>query len=202
MNSRDEAVVRIIKETYSDIYHESNPHLPQAYYINLSSVKAIVIGCDPSNDKGNEFHTVFNLDPDGDERYFNSINMNLKYIDLCKSDIYVENLCKNYFNKVTAENKKWPEIAKLWVPVLKGQLDKLFDNNIPVLATSKYVLEGLNKEKCDKFKAYYDKSLFITKENSKLNRVVIPFFRHWYYSIERWSEYLINVKRIINRVDS
>ena len=80
--------------------------LPQMQFPNpyrpTDNPVAIVLGADPTYiPKGEEnpvsFAVVFNLSEVNDKRFFGSIEGNLSQIGLTKEQIYVQNLCRNYF---------------------------------------------------------------------------------------------------------
>ena len=103
---------------------------------NLVDVKAIVLGADPSNPENKKLEYVFGLENESSP-YFTPILKNLERLDLSLKNIYVQNLCPNYFEDVTDENDAYIEIAtKYWLSYLKNELDTLFKPEIPVLITA------------------------------------------------------------------
>lgn len=134
-------------EEFSSIYLNVN-HLPKPYYSEIKNVKAIVLGADPSNPQGDIFEYVFGI-KSRDRRYFSQIESNLNRIGLTKCEVYVQNLCRNYFKNVTSNNPYWYDIAQLWIPLLKNELDGLFNERLPVLMTTNflyYVLTGISED--------------------------------------------------------
>jgi hypothetical protein len=169
---------------------------------NPKKIKAIVLGCDPSNfsDKGKtkELETVFGIIGKGkDGRYFGGIKSNLKELNLCMDYIYVQNLCRNYFDKETAKNKIWMDAAKLWRVTLKKEIDKLFDSKVPVFATSEKIYHALINDDAPKYKPIeiYSNPEIIPFKNNFLERPLIPLYRHHAYSMKKNPEYK---KRIIH----
>ena len=132
----------IINPDYNQICRKDIYTFPRPYYKNIKDVKAIVLGADPSNPQNKTFEFVFGLERQDKSPYFFSILNNLRFLRLNLDNTYVENLCKNYFTKVTDENDLYIHIAdKFWLPQLKIELDNFFSNTIHVLVTSWKVLE-------------------------------------------------------------
>lgn len=155
------------------------------------------------------------------KKLFTDIENNLNAIDLSKSNIYVQNLCRNYFFEETGKyfNKRkfyrkliykkdnysniewakivqneyndneWIKVALEWVDLLIEELSKVDPKNeLPVLVTSQYLLLPLinagYEDVINKAGFYYsDKSFiengFIKKEKNRLQRTIIPLFRHY-----------------------
>ena len=106
---------------------DSTLDIPKPYCINKDKVKAIVLGADPSNEKREKFEFAFGLE-NKKSPYFRNQLKNLNSVDIELEDIYVQNVCKNYFyireasgkkGLVTNKNRKWIDVADLWVPLLK-----------------------------------------------------------------------------------
>lgn len=58
-------------------------------------------------------------------------------IGLSLEDVYVQNLCQNYFDNETSQNPGWKKAAKIWIPYLKEELDNLpIRKNTPVFLTA------------------------------------------------------------------
>jgi hypothetical protein len=113
-----------------------NTNFPKPFHLGIDNVKAIILGADPSNPGKNCFDYVFGLEKK-ELQYFAAILQNLQQLNLNLDNIYVQNLCPNYFQKVTDENDHYIEIAKqYWVGVLKEELDLLFSPEVPVLVTA------------------------------------------------------------------
>lgn len=100
-----------------DKYLEGEKTLPLHYCKDELNIEAVVLGCDPSSNKGYDFKRVFGLDEEDMKNYscnfFNDIEINLNAIDLNKSNVYVQNLCRNYFLQETSNyfnNKKSSEL--------------------------------------------------------------------------------------------
>lgn len=194
-----EEIMRILSDEYSDVYLPKDK-LPDPYVEDVNEVKAIILGCDPSNNSGDVFNTAFGLDQG--LKYFRGINSNVKRIGLDKSKIYVDNVCKNYFKTETYDNKnKWLEVAnRLWIENLKEELNEVLPLEVPVLATSEIILQVLcyggiyNKSMNEN---YYRRCTYINGTENKLGRKIIPFFRHYKYSLDKWDGYKDFVKNIV-----
>lgn len=204
MNQLDykQEICNHIKDKYPDIYLETNT-LPKAF-IGKSKIKAIVLGCDPSNvtyDK--RFEYVFGLEK-RDSVYFKGILSNLDQLGLSLDDVYVQNIIQNYFKVETSKNKNWYECATLWLEYLKRELDEKFDRNIPVLVTSWEILKVLiGKNVIKEYSAesiYLERRVFRESENY-LGRKVICLFRHRKYDLklDRWGSYVSIIKRELNK---
>ncbi len=177
-----------LQQRYNRIYLPAET-LPQPFCRDKGKVRAIVLGTDPSNPDRIPLERVFGLE-DPDSPYFRAVRDNLERIGLSLEDVYVQNLCKNYFRKVTAKNPHWSEIAALWRGMLRRELDDLFDSRIPVLVTAwplcPVLAPTLARNRPSDF--YKNKKAVPPSEN-QLGRTIVPFFRHWYYNLERWSDY-------------
>lgn len=191
-------ILNEIKEKYTDIYVDKS--LPNAFFMgNIKcneDIQAIVLGTDPTNNSDLSFEAAFALGPkdeevvtkyfkvrnkkknrfyseDGDYKgYLGNAYNNIIELGLNKTNLYIQNLCKNYTYKETSkyfsklsgikkiktiekkkqriiseiQNNRWVQIAEEWVPELKSELDE-FDpgRDIPVLITTEYLLFPLIK---------------------------------------------------------
>ncbi|MCK9401394.1 MAG: hypothetical protein M0Q51_15555 [Bacteroidales bacterium] len=170
------------------------PHIPEL------TIKAIVLGADPTNPSEKRIEYVFDLYPDESLRnrgYSWIIENNLKSIGLSWHHVYVQNLCKNYFNGVTSiEKENWLKAAEVWVGDLREELDSIqkIPSHIPILATTYYIVKALvtppNHYKEPKIYYGNDYKNFVPlpPDNCMLNRPLIPFYRSTSY-------YLGNNKR-------
>jgi hypothetical protein len=197
-----EDIIRILRTEYSDVYLPKDK-LPDPYVEDINNVRAIILGCDPSNNSGDVFNSVFGLDQG--LKYFRGINSNVKRIGLDKSKIYVDNVCKNYFKKETYDNKKkWVEVAnRLWIENLKDELNRVLPIDVPVLVTSEIILQvlcyaGVHIKSMNE--NYYRECIYISETENKLGRIIIPFFRHYKYSLDKWDNYKELIKNIIQKV--
>jgi len=153
--------------------------LPIPYPGKSGKLKAIVLGADPTHPHPEkELKYVFGLENEKSP-YFTSILFNLNFLGLSLENIYVQNLCPNYFKKVTDENDGYITIAeKYWLPVIKMELDSQFSPDVPVFVTAWKPLIAIAPEAAK----YQDKKISIYENaivfrNNKLDRPVIAFFR-------------------------
>lgn len=183
---------------------------PKAYpngTFDPKNIKGIVLGCDPSNFSNNgktvELETVFGISGKGqDKRYFKGVLDNLKQIGLLLENMYVQNLCQNYFYAITSENEIWEEVAKLWAVSLKKELTDLkIPENVPVFLTSEKLYHVLLKEGKEKHKAkdlYTNPTLTPIKAGDNLlGRPLIPLYRHYAYNLDKWKDYVAHIKQQI-----
>lgn len=151
--------------------------------------KAIVLGCDPTafDRKGKplKFEVVFGIGG-RDKRYFNDIEKNLGFVGLHRDDIYVQNLCQNYFTEESTNNKVWLEAAQFWIRELKDELS-IFPDPLPVLLTSELLYKVLL---CEGIKAESGGYIYehpnevpIHPESNQLGRPLIPLYRHPSYRL-------------------
>jgi hypothetical protein len=187
----DFEILSTIKTKYPDVYDGYYP-FPASYH-GKKPVKIIILGTDPGNyfkGKTLRFHIVFGLEKQ-DSLYFRQIAENLyllKNIEL--EEVYVQNVCKCYFKLDTGKNKYWNEIArKYWLPILKQELDFLFDTRIPVFITTEKILEVITDQRISASEIYKEK-ITIQKDDNYLQREIVALYRHPKYSLEFWSEYL------------
>lgn len=193
-----EELIREIRSEVGDAYVD-DANWPKAY--RGAEPRAIILGTDPGNrrkDRVMKFEFVFGLESSSSP-YFRMIKHNLGYLKLEMDDLYVQNVCRNYFDCDTSRNKKWQKIANLWLPYLKKELDDEVFVNVPVLITAKDILTLIvPKEHQEKAcKTYYETHEFIKPEDNYLGRIVIPFFRHYYYDLSKWPDYVQAVRRAL-----
>jgi len=176
---------------------------------NPTLVKAIVLGCDPSNfsnnGETNQLETVFGIEGVGkDGRYFAGILKNLNEVGLTLTDIYVQNLCRNYFYKETKKNDIWYNAAALWRKTLKDELNQLgIPQRVPVFLTAEELYRALVNEKhtlrqCKEF--YQTPELIpIKPSENHLERPFIPLFRGGagYYNLKNWENYQNRIVEIL-----
>lgn len=189
--------------------------LPEHYCIgNLAEIKAIYLGCDPSNRHSTTLPFAFahkcNLP------VFNSFieahTLQLKQIGLSWENVYAQNLCRNYFKEETSKNKIWKKVAEeFWIPELVKELEK-FDPKTPVLLTSQLLLEVLGKNGYEKLPApeFYEckTAIPIPAHYNKLGRNLIPLYRGkslryevtYHLVNEKWNEYRESVINYISGI--
>ncbi len=190
----------------------NNPDFPEPFHRGLNNVKAIILGADPSTPDKKVLKHVFGLE-NPKSPYFEPILKNLSHIDLSLDNIYVKNLCPNYFTDVTDNNDLYLEIAKeYWLPILRDELNLLFKPEIPVLVTAWkpfiVVAPDAKKYKNCKSRIYTEVKIF---NQNLLGRPVIALFRggrrkgnNGYYdlSIPEFSAYVTAVKNLIQRTEN
>lgn len=186
---------------------------PKPYMIDKGQVKAIYLGCDPSNRSNDTFEYAFALG--GTNRRYNqfisSHQRDLNVVGLNWDDLYVQNLCRNYFQDETSKNLKlWKQAAReFWIERLYNEL-RIFPTSVPILLTSQYLLDVLALDGCEKLAPidFYEcrQSIPVPPDKNLLGRPLIPFYRgrnprlkKWYkLSSGNWSEYCKSVKVILS----
>jgi len=184
--------------------------LPEAYCPGgKEHTKAIYLGCDPSNRHSTELPYAFAHE--SGLKIFNSFiqahQEQLSQIRLTWADVYTQNLCRNYFTEETANNSKlWKQVAnEFWIDQLKEELS-VFDSSIPVLLTSGILYEVLLNPDLDPIKPidFYSckASVLIPAKDNKLNRPLIPMYRHYKYSLklEEWKNYKEAIIEVLHGV--
>ena len=179
--------------------------LPKAYNPGgINAVKAIYLGCDPTNTKYNiPFSYAFAHGYKGNEfkQFIKAHEEQLKEIGLKWETVYTQNLCRNYFKKESSKNKIWKKVAReFWISELFKELS-VFDLKIPVLLTSQLLLEVLGNEETSKYSApdiYEGKiTIPIPADKNKLGRPLIPAYRgksprykvSYHFKNEQWKDY-------------
>jgi len=193
----------VLRTEFADIYVDDD-RWPEAY-CDSRNVKAIVLGADPSNPSGKRFQYAFGLE-DQKSRYFSPIKSNLDVLGLKLDDLYFQDICRNYFTRVTYElpRRRWISAATKWPPYLKEELDshRRISSDIPVLVTTEIILEALAPEvhsRSTPNKDYYRNCIFIEPKQNKLERTLIPFFRHHGYALASWGNYAKAVEEAVRR---
>lgn len=183
-----ELVVKLVSRYGELIFTEFD--IPEAHK-GRGEIKAIVLGADPTHIVGDypkKLDKVFGLENGETSPYWRGINKNLRQIGLSLDDIYVQNVCRNYFDRETSKNEKWEEIASnYWIPLLKAELDSRFDLRIPILMTTQFILWAALERTSKKIKAntiYYEHK-YIPGENNKFRRALFALYRHPYYSLAK-----------------
>lgn len=171
-------------------------HWPEAYCLIKENIRAIVLGCDPSNQHDTQLKYAFGIETETKllQQFFNGIEKNLEMFGLARGEIYVQNLCQNYFINETSKNKHWKVAAKIWLPYLREELDALFDRDIPVFMTAEAVYKALLN---DKIKRHSAKDLYskfelipIKATDNYLGRPLYPLYRHKNYNLNNQEAYL------------
>lgn len=182
---QDEVLHRLVKE-YGPLI--STKFVIPDPYRGKGKMKAIVLGADPTrivDGEPVEMKYVFEIDNEKSP-YWSGIEDNLQRIGLTKDNVYIQNVCRNYFKVETSQNEMWVKIAKdYWIPVLKQELDERFDEGIPVLMTTQFILWAILKDPIERIKAktIYKECISIAKEHNLLERQIIALYRHREYSL-------------------
>lgn len=164
--------------------------VPSSFHGNVSSLKAFVLGCDPSafkNDKQLNFNVVFDIG--GGKRYFAGILANLKELNLTLDDIYVQNLIPEYRIVESSKDKNWVNEAQNYIKARKQEFDSLDPSfEVPVFLTSELLYKALlNDEEIRRSPAdlydHPDRFIIFSSKN-KLGRPLVPFYRHYAYSMK------------------
>ena len=188
----DKEILSQIKQRFHNVYEGTYPFpIP---FEGKENIKAILVGTDPGNlikGKTKHFEKVFGLE-NNKSKYFSSIYSNIKLLqNLSIENLYIQNICKNYFNCNAYLNKYWLKIAnEFWLPVIKNEFNSRFKPEIPVLLSSELIFNLLIKKECKNSAKYlYENSKFISETDNYLGRVLIPFYRHYKYSLKNWNKY-------------
>ena len=164
-------------------------------YRGTGKIKAIILGADPTHivvGKPIPMGMVFNLDR-SNSPYWRGIRTNLSQIKgLTMDNIFVQNVCRNYFKLETSKNVFWVEIARnYWIPYLKNELDNEFPKTIPILMTTEFILNAAlsNQNKIHSALSIYTQCLYISEKDNLFNRKLFALYRHPKYSLKSWREY-------------
>lgn len=176
--------------------------LPKPYQ-GTEKIKAILLGADPTNDgikinKGlKQLDTVFGIGSDFGTAFFTPQLVNIKAIGLNTEELYIQNLCRNYFQKQTSSNRDWGTIAKLWLPYLTDELSA-FDSKIPVLVSAEKIMKALFPN-VPPASSIYSLACKLPFFSQSLNRNVFPLYRQpTYYLSKNWPLYKQYLKHAIN----
>jgi hypothetical protein len=208
----DVQLINQLRETYGEQIVVTEK-LPQAFCPGgVEAVKAIYLGCDPTNNSYKiEFDYAFAHEYRGSEfrQFLKMHTEQLKAIDLGWTQVYTQNLCRNYFTEETGVNKIWKKVAEeFWIERLKEELS-IFDLKIPVLLTSQLLLEVLGDKETSKFNApdIYEgkKEIPIPAEKNKLVRPLIPVYRgksprykvSYHLKNQEWGKYTASIKEFL-----
>jgi len=213
----DKEILAELKSKYPDEIEEVFP-FPKSYPENVQTerLKAIYLGCDPSNNHTNELSYVFALGSTPPIfKAFVTVHTNqLKAIGLEWEDVFVQNLCRNYFKKETSKNiSVWKRIAKeYWIEKFRAELDELkIPDTVPVLLSSIYLYDVLVTDKEWKNMSapeFYtcEVDIPVPADKNLLNRPLIPLYRgksrvfpvSYYLKNEaHWAQYINQVKSVL-----
>lgn len=200
--------IDIIKELISRYNNEQEivadiSNFPRPYI--GKEIKAIILGADPTHiiqGAPNPIHAVFGLNEASSSPYWRNISKNIEECNLSLNNLYVQNICQNYFTKETSKHKKtWQQVAReFWIPLLREELS-LIDPKIPVLITTEFILSAVLISKKDfvKAKDIYSNHIYFAKEKNQLGRDIYALYRHHAYSLPKWGEYTLF---LVNKISS
>lgn len=172
---------------------------PAPYFEDINNIKAIVLGCDPTNQHDQHLKYAFGIGTEIPllKQFFSRIENNLLEVGLSRKNTYIQNLCQNYFSAETSNNANWQSAAKIWIPFLVEELNALpISKNIPVFLTAADLYKVFLKNGIKKYepKELYSKPdlLPISAEDNHLNRPLFPLYRggHGYYDLKKWPDYV------------
>lgn len=179
--------------------------IPNPFYTGKSTMKAFVLGCDPTafnkSKKRLKFNTVFDIS--GDKRYFAGIFRNLKELKLTMDDIYVQNLIPEYRDVESSKDKNWVRAAQRFINARKTEFDKIDPScKVPVFLTSELIYKALlndNETPRPASDMYNDPEQFIIPASiNKLGRPLLPFYRHFAYSMKNKPEIAAKIREVFN----
>ena len=188
----EQQILKKLKTDYPNLVMDWHP-FPKTYR-GSEEIKAIILGADPTRivaGRPQPMVTVFEIHKE-DSPYFRSIRKNIDLVDgLSMDNVYVQNFCRNYFSAETSKNSNWADIARsYWGEFLAEELNNMFDPRVPVLATTEFILKAiLNNGKADNASNIYRNCVTIPGTDNLLGREIIPFYRHYQYSLEKWDGY-------------
>lgn len=186
---KEKAVVTMLVSKYGKLIF-TEYDIPEAHE-GKDKIKAIVLGADPTHIVGTcpkKMEKVFGLEKAENSPYWRGIGKNLRHINLTLDNVYIQNVCRNYFNRGTSKNEKWGEIASsYWIPLLKEELDSRFESRVPILMTTQFILWAAleSPDKKIKAKILYCEHKYIHEEDNKFRRKLYAIYRHPYYSLSK-----------------
>lgn len=186
---------------------------------NTATLKAFVLGCDPTafskeDMKDYKNGTIkaedrehllldFVFDIGGDERYFAGIQANMEALNIKMDNIYIQNLITKFQKYLTSEKpKEWEKEAVKCIDERSDEFHKADPTNkVPVFLTSyllyKVLMKPKDGEKLKTAAALYEPGggAVIPAEDNWLGRPLVPLFRHTAYSSKNRKEYFERVKK-------
>ena len=187
-------------EKYPELKKECRTELTKLPepYIGKDKLSAILLGADPTNngipgDIGlKELDYVFGLNNENYQKWFFRPQMtNLKSIGLQKDNLYIQNICRNYFENQTSKNKNWSKIAKIWVKYLNEELKSL-PHEIPVLITALKIMKVLVENIPPAEDIYNNPIKFLPLYSQTLQRNIYPLYRNpKYFLSKKYPDYKI-----------
>ncbi len=211
-----DTISKINNESKLSCYLESGYDIPNVYK-GTEDIKLIILGQDPTvknSIQRGKVTMVLNLDKQGSLRHYileicNKLGINLD------RNIYATNLIKNFFIDTPTnlqrinEEPIIEEYSKYWIEVMKEEIKYYPD--IPILILGEPLLKVLVNIGQDSFlRDYWGYSSewknnkfnnlnYITPNNNKLNRVIIPFSHQPSASKEFYKKQFGNYCNYINQ---
>lgn len=190
-------------------YPELNVHcrsdltkLPKPFY-GQSELKAILLGADPTNNgvRNNaglkELDNVFGINSEYERDFWDLQSRNLSAIGLNKENLYIQNVCRNYFTDQTSKNKYWNKIATIWLPYMNEELEQL-NHKIPILVTAEKIMKLLIPE-TPPAEEIYSMAVKADFYSDYFKRKVYPLYRNLKYNLTAdWPDYKEFLIRSIN----
>jgi hypothetical protein len=171
--------------------------LPKAYCpSDKNKIKAFILGADPSNFCGDNMtikvNVVFGIGENS--RYFNCIHQNLEQLGLSLDNVYVQNVVRNYMYREARSNPYWNQFAEGWFPYLAEEFEMIDPfKKLPVFVTDERALKFLLHDSYDIGMPgeYYSGEKFIPvlPEDNKLERNLVPLYRHPAFRLEKQEYY-------------
>jgi hypothetical protein len=178
------------------IKYTENMNPPSHYHNKDNKLKAFVLGCDPTAFDKNNNRIIFNkvFDIGGDQRFFATIKNNLRHLNIELEETYVQNLIPEYRDVESSKDKKWVDSAKKFITERAIEFDNVDPTHrIPVFLTSELLYKALLKEgQIPKKPAELyslDIDFVIPQEMNTLFRPLVPFYRHYRYSMKNQPGY-------------
>ena len=182
-----------------------NLNWPEAYCKDTSKIRAIVLGCDPSNQHDQNLKYAFGIETETPllKQFFAGVQKNLAVVGLSLEDVYAQNFCQNYFEKETSKNPGWSQAAAVWIPYLKVELDSLpIRKTVPVFLTASILYEALTvagKKRYSPHELYSTPTLLpVDASDNYLERPLFPLFRgdmgRYDLGQQKWRQYVNVIK--------
>jgi hypothetical protein len=201
LKSEQDILLEVERLNYRFFYKTCEVPKP---YIGGRKLKAFLLGCDPGN-KSNEgktvlIDTVFGLE-NINSPYFKKTKLNLNQLGLDLEDLYIQNVCRNYFYTDTFKQKEsdWKKAAKYWLDLLKKEFNEVDSKiEVPVFITSEIIFNVLlNNNRPPAIEIYTNKRILEPNENF-LERKLIALYRHQNYQLKKWPDYKNHIIQLLN----
>lgn len=182
---------------------------PKPFCFNRSKIKAIVLGCDPTNktNKGERVPLEFVFGIGKDARYFYHILDNLNQLDLHLEDLYIQNLITEYQDHETSQNKNWENKAEYSVMEKIKEFSQIDPQEmLPVFLTSFELYKVLLNDNifCHSPEELYrlEVSVPVLPNENKLGRRLFPLFRNPKYNLSAWPNYKQHIIKHLKPIEN